>query len=80
MGYKRSFDLVSVYQQLNSAARELNDSRNDGFVTWGTKQELYHLKWYLDDMLKNSPKFSPEEEWLHEQEQKRIIKYLKDDS
>ncbi len=80
MGYKSSFDVISVYQQLNSAAREINDSRNDGFVTWGVKQELYQLKWHLDEILKKSPQFSLEQEWLREQEQNRIIKYLKDES
>lgn len=79
MGYKKSFDSISVYQQLNSAARELNDPRNDGFVTWGTKQDLYQIKWHLDEILKNSPTFSPEQEWLYEQEQKRVIRYLKDE-
>jgi hypothetical protein len=33
----------------------------------------------LDDLLKDCPTFSPEAEWLKEQEQKKIIRLLKDE-
>ncbi len=79
MGYKHKYDVVHIYQQLRAAASEVNDPRNDGFISWGVKQDLYQLKWFLDDILKNSNTFGPEEEWLREQEQKRIIGYLRND-
>jgi hypothetical protein len=52
---------------------------NDGFIAWGAKQDLYRLKWIIEDALRRCPDFSPEKEWLKEQEQERIIKILKDD-
>ncbi len=79
MGYKHKYDIVHIYQQLRAASSEVNDPRNDGFISWGVKQDLYQLKWFLDDILKNSNTFGPEEEWLREQEQKRIIGYLRDE-
>jgi hypothetical protein len=79
MGYKHRYDITAAYLQIRSAAAELNDPRNDGFIAWGVKQDLYQLKWFLDDLLKNSSTFSPEEEWLREQEQKKIIRILKDE-
>lgn len=79
MGYKHRYDIMEAYTQIRAAASELNDPRNDGFVCWGVKQDLYQLKWFLDDVLKNSSTFGPEEEWLREQEQKRIIRYLRND-
>lgn len=79
MGYKHQYDITAAYQQIRSAGSELNDPRVDGFIAWGVKQDLYQLKWFLDDLLKNSSTFSPEEEWLREQEQKKIIRILKDE-
>jgi hypothetical protein len=79
MGYKHSYDIVQAYQQIRSAATECSDLRTDGFIAWGVKQDLYQLKWFLDDMIKMCPTFSPEAEWLKEQEQKKIINYLKDE-
>lgn len=79
MGYKHRYDIMEAYSQIRSAAREVNDPRNDGFISWGVKQDLYQLKWFLDDILKNSSTFGPEEEWLREQEQKRIIGYLRNE-
>jgi hypothetical protein len=56
------------------------DPRMDGFVTWGCKQDLYRVKFAVDEMLKNTSSFSSEEEWLEEQrverEQKQIWKAL----
>lgn len=79
MGYKHRYDIMEAYSQIRAAAAEMNDSRNDGFICWGVKQDLYQLKWFLDDILKNSSTFGPEEGWLREQEQKRIVRYLRDE-
>jgi hypothetical protein len=58
-------------------AYECSDMRTDSWIAWGLKQDLYQIKWALDDALRRCPSFSPEEEWLREQEQKRIIEILK---
>ena len=80
MGYKHSYDIIQAHQQVRAAARECSDPRNDGFIAWGVKQDLYQLKWMLDDLMKDCPEFGEmEKEWLHEQEQKRIIRYLRDE-
>lgn len=80
MGYKHSYDIIAAYKEIRAAARECADSRTDGFIAWGVKQDLYQIKWMLDDLLKTCPEFgSIEQDWLREQEQKKIIKILKDD-
>jgi len=43
------------------------DPRMDGFVTWGCKQDLYRVKFALDEMLKKCPAYAGETEWLEEQ-------------
>jgi len=79
MGYKRSYSIAEAAKHINAASYEASSAHNDGFVAWGAKQDLYRLKWILEDAIKRCPKFSPEEEWLREQEQKKIIDYLKND-
>ena len=46
-------------------------------MTWATKQELYKLKWLIDESLAECSTYSGESEWLKEQEQERIIDILK---
>ncbi len=80
MGYKHSYDLIAAYQQIRAAVRECADPRNDGFITWGIKQDLYNLKNLLDTAIKDCPSFGDTEaEWLREQEKKKVIGYLKND-
>lgn len=78
MGYKHSYDIIQAYQQIRAAGSECANPRTDGFVAWGVKQDLYQLKWQLDKLLAACPTFAPEEEWLREQEQRKIIEILKD--
>jgi hypothetical protein len=79
MGYKHSYDIVQALNEIRRAAYECGSNRTDGFIAWGIKQDLYQVKWLLDDLLKDCPTFGPEAEWLREQEQKKIIKILKND-
>ena len=47
---------------------------------WGSKQDLYILKWLIEDKLKKIPKFEDEDDWLKFKEQQRIINILKNDT
>jgi hypothetical protein len=78
MGYTRSYSVTKAAQEINSAAYDASDSRMDGYACWGAKQDLYRLKWILEDALKRCPQFSVEQDWLKEQEQAKILKILKD--
>ena len=79
MGYNHSYDIVRALNEIRKAAYECSNGRTDGFVAWGIKQDMYQVKWMLDDLLKNCPTVSPEAAWLKEQEQKKIIRILKDE-
>lgn len=79
MGYKYSYNVTVAAREINAAAYDANDSGATGFVQWGAKQDLYRLKWILDDAIRRCPTFSPEEEWLREQEKERVIRILKDE-
>ena len=43
----------------------------DGYTTWACKQDLYRVQFALERMLKNCPTYSPEDEWLEEQQLER---------
>jgi hypothetical protein len=78
MGFKQNWDVVDIHRQVHSMARECASPYNTGFITFEIKKDLYQLKELIDQALKESPDFGEmEQEWLTEQEQKRIIKILK---
>jgi hypothetical protein len=78
MGYRKPINLVEVLIQIRAASYETSDPRTDSWVAWGLKQDLYEIKWALDEAIRRCPAFSPEDEWLHEQEKNRVIKILKE--
>lgn len=77
MGHKYQLNLLEVSRQINSAAAECSSSYTDGFLGWGYKQDLYRIKWILEDALKRCPSFSGEDEWVKEQEKQRLMDILK---
>ena len=78
MGFKKSWEVGDITSQVHSLAREISSPYNDGFTQWYCKQDLYQIKQVVDQALAKSPNFGElEQEWLHEQEKKHIIKILK---
>ena len=78
MGFKKSWDATDVLSQIGSLARECSSPYNDGYTGWYCKQDLYQIKQLVDQALSKSPHFGElEQEWLHTQEKKHIIKILK---
>jgi hypothetical protein len=79
MGFKYSYNITTAAKEINAAVYDASDMRLDGYTQWGAKQDLYRLKWILEDALKRCPHFSMEQEWLREQEKKKVIRILKND-
>ncbi len=83
MGHKyrcSNEDLTNAAKVINLLAYDASDSSSTGWIALGAKQDLYRLKWIVEDALKRCPDFGDtEKEWLKEQEQKQIIKILKDE-
>lgn len=75
---KKNWDVSDITQQIHNIARECNSPYNDGYTGWYIKQDLYQIKFILDDIIQSCPNFGKtEDQWLTEQEKKRIIKHLK---
>jgi hypothetical protein len=79
MGYKYHYNITTAILEVNKASRECCDPRLDGFVAFGIKQDLYSLKFILEDAIRRCPTFSGEAEWIREKEKEKVIKILKDE-
>ena len=79
MGHRRDWDLNAIRHGIWMMRVEMNDPRNDGFTTWPIKQDLYRLKWLIDESLSQASGYAGEEEWLEEQEREKIMRILKDE-
>ena len=66
--------VISQCQQMYHGA---NDPHMTGFVNWPCKQDLYRVKFAVDEMLKNTSGFAGEEEWLDKLEKEKVWKALK---
>jgi hypothetical protein len=77
MGFKKPIDYNSVNHQIYMAGVELYSPYNDGFTQWEIKKDLYKVKWLVDAILKDSAKFSDEEEFLKEHEKDVVWRTLK---
>lgn len=77
MGFRKPLDYNTLHHNIYIAGVELNSQRNDGFIQWEIKQDLYRLKWLIDDIIRQSPKFVDEEEFLNEHEKAEVWRALK---
>ena len=78
MGFKKNWEVGDITSQVHSLAREISSPYNDGYTQWHCKQDLYQIKQLVDQALAKSPDFGDlEQEWLHTQEKKHILKILK---
>ena len=55
------------------------DAYETGWNNWPCKQDLYRVKFAVDEMLAKTSTFSGEEEWLEELEKEKVVRILKDE-
>ena len=77
MGHRKDWDMNAIQHQIWTMRHEATTPYNDGWTAFGVKQELYQLKWQIDQALADCSTFAGEDDWLREQEQERIINILK---
>ena len=77
MGFRKPMDYNQISHQIYMSGVELHSSRNDGFTSFEIKKDLYKLKWMLEEIMKDSPTFAGEEEFLKEHEKKSMWRTLK---
>lgn len=67
MSFIKRWDADRITQDLNACYAQVVSAYNDGFTAWACKQDLYRIKFELDQMLANSPEFADEQQWLDQQ-------------
>lgn len=72
MGFRKP-NLDQARNLIGSSLVEIASPYNDGWTSSSCKQELYHLKCWLDDEYRKLPTFAGEEAW----EQNRLVEILK---
>ena len=65
--------IIGVCQRMYYGA---NDHNLTGWVNWPCKQDLYRVKFAVDEMLRKTGTFAGESEWLEEQEKLKMWKTL----
>ena len=75
---RKLWDVSSIASQLRSLSSQCANPHNDGFTAFELKKDLYQIKQLVDEALERAPNFGQlEQDWLTEQEKKRIINILK---
>ena len=72
-----NWDVDKVISECQKMYHGANDPYVTGWNNWPCKQDLYRVKFAVDEILANTSRFSGEEEWLLEQEQQQLWKILK---
>ena len=66
-------DICSAIQRITFAA---TDPRQDGYVSWGCKQDLYEILWFVEDELEKCSTYVDEDEYIKRREQNQLLKVL----
>jgi hypothetical protein len=72
----KDWNVDRVIGECQRMHRGATDPNMTGYVNWPCKQDLYRVKFAVDEMLAKTSRFSGEEEWLLEQAQHKMWKAL----
>lgn len=72
----KNWNLTEIENQLQRIYYACSDPRMDGFVTWGCKQDLYRIKFLVEELLEKCPTYSIEDQWLEEREKQKVWETL----
>jgi len=72
----KDWNVDRVIGECQRMHRGATDPNMTGYVNWPCKQDLYRVKFAVDEMLAKTSQFSGEEEWLLEQVQHKMWKAL----
>ena len=73
---KMDWNVDRVISECRKMYAGATDPYVTGFVNWPCKQDLYRVKFAVDEMLKNTSTFGGEAEWLEQQEKEKMWKTL----
>jgi len=72
-----NWDVNKVIGECRKMYAGANDPYMTGWNNWPCKQDLYRVKFAVDEMLEKTSMFGGEDEWLEEQEKEKVLRILK---
>ena len=75
---KTNWDVNEIISDCQKMYFGANDPYLTGWVNWPCKQDLYRVKFAVDEMLEKTGSFYGEEEWLEQQQKEKMWKVLND--
>ena len=75
---KTNWDVDKVISECQQMYHGANDPHVTGWNNWPCKQDLYRVKFAVDEMLGKTGSFYGEEEWLEQQQKEKMWKVLND--
>ena len=75
----KDWSLKDIKTEISKISWAESDPRMDGFVTWGCKQELYEILWYVEEKLRKCSTYAGEDNFLKEHDKKMTWRILNED-
>jgi hypothetical protein len=72
----QDWDTKKIKQEIEKITAEATQPRTDGFVTWGYKQQLYELLWFVEDELDKCSSYTMEKEFLKKRDKELMLRAL----
>ena len=72
----RDWNKTDICNEISKIRFAESDPRMDGFVTWGCKQDLYEILWFVEDQLEKCSTYAGEEEFVKKREQNKLLEIL----
>ena len=72
----KDWSLPQVKENVDKISWGESDKHMDGFVTWGCKQDLYQILWYVEDALDKCSTYEGEQEYTKRRDQQKILQAL----
>ena len=72
----KDWNREKIEQEIWKIKFAATDPKMDGFTTWGCKQDLIRLKYYIEDALEDCSTYVGEQEFIDQLEAERTFKVL----
>jgi hypothetical protein len=72
----KDWNVKRIKTEIDKICQAEADPREDGFVTWSCKQELYELLWTLEDKVNGCSTYEGEQEFIKKRRIKKMMKVL----
>lgn len=76
MSYRITWDVPRIMNDIRACAAQVASPYNDGWNAWHCKQDLLQIKYELDQILEQLPTFSGEQEFVQEQQKRKVWQKL----